>query len=609
MRISSPPVTLALLLRHRLRHPGRADRHRPRVEEVRGRIGADTPRLHLARTAWSRPPSSRRRTALHAPASPASTRSTLPDADRLGKHLLERRWPDGAASGDAPAPSDAAAWPGPAPAARRRHRPSGAGDAPSARLAPDRRTAPIATGPAPTTSREHAPHDRQRPTAAVTYAAAGVDIEAGDRAVELMKAWVARTPAARGARRHRRLRRPVRRLARSRVPPAAAGHLAPTASAPRSPSPRPMDVHDTIGFDLVGMVVDDLVVCGAEPLFMTDYIACGKVVPGADRRDRRRHRRRLRPGRLRAGRRRDRRAPGPARARTSTTSPAPRPASSRPTTSSGPHRVRAGDVVVAMASSRPALQRLLAGPHVSSAAAGWALDRDVAGARPHPRRGAARADPDLRAATASPWSAPAASTCTRSATSPAAGSPPTWPGCCRSGLTPPSTARPGPRRRSSGSVQRLGRVPRGRSRAHAQPGRRAWSRSCPPTRPTRRCATLAARGLPAWVARRGRRRGDRAVEDRARSCSGAKGVDGGRGTSDAPALTGPARTSAPWSYPRRARTWRRALRTRSGPRCACRRWSAGTGAERRQRPSSPGAHSPYSSSSSSSVGGVRTGSA
>src|SRR4051794_12616747 len=40
-----------------------------------------------------------------------------------------------------------------------------------------------------------------------------------------------------------------------------------------------MDVHDTIGFDLVGMVVDDLVVCGAEPLFMTDYIATGKVIP------------------------------------------------------------------------------------------------------------------------------------------------------------------------------------------------------------------------------------------------------------------------------------------------------------------------------------------
>ena len=40
-----------------------------------------------------------------------------------------------------------------------------------------------------------------------------------------------------------------------------------------------LDRHDTIGYDLVGMVVDDLVVCGAEPLFMTDYIACGKVHP------------------------------------------------------------------------------------------------------------------------------------------------------------------------------------------------------------------------------------------------------------------------------------------------------------------------------------------
>jgi phosphoribosylformylglycinamidine cyclo-ligase len=40
-----------------------------------------------------------------------------------------------------------------------------------------------------------------------------------------------------------------------------------------------MDVHHTIGFDLVGMLVDDLVVCGAEPLFLTDYIATGRVVP------------------------------------------------------------------------------------------------------------------------------------------------------------------------------------------------------------------------------------------------------------------------------------------------------------------------------------------
>ncbi len=40
-----------------------------------------------------------------------------------------------------------------------------------------------------------------------------------------------------------------------------------------------LDKHDTVGIDLVGMVVDDLVVCGAEPLFLQDYIACGQVVP------------------------------------------------------------------------------------------------------------------------------------------------------------------------------------------------------------------------------------------------------------------------------------------------------------------------------------------
>jgi phosphoribosylformylglycinamidine cyclo-ligase len=42
---------------------------------------------------------------------------------------------------------------------------------------------------------------------------------------------------------------------------------------------RRMDIHNTVGIDLVAMVVDDLVVCGAQPLFMTDYIAVGKVHP------------------------------------------------------------------------------------------------------------------------------------------------------------------------------------------------------------------------------------------------------------------------------------------------------------------------------------------
>ncbi|GMA38224.1 phosphoribosylformylglycinamidine cyclo-ligase [Mobilicoccus caccae] len=112
----------------------------------------------------------------------------------------------------------------------------------------------------------------------ITYASAGVDVEAGDRAVELMKASVARAqrPEVLGglggfagmfdASALRGMRRPVLATSTDGV-----GTKVAIAQA--------MDKHDTIGFDLVGMVVDDIVVCGAEPLFMTDYIACGKVVP------------------------------------------------------------------------------------------------------------------------------------------------------------------------------------------------------------------------------------------------------------------------------------------------------------------------------------------
>ncbi|RYZ28537.1 MAG: phosphoribosylformylglycinamidine cyclo-ligase, partial [Propionibacteriaceae bacterium] len=110
------------------------------------------------------------------------------------------------------------------------------------------------------------------------YAAAGVDIEAGDRAVELMKGWVAKTRRPEvlsglggfaglfDASALRGMDHPVLATSTDGV-----GTKVAIAQA--------LGVHDTIGFDLVGMVVDDLVVCGAEPLFMTDYIACGKVVP------------------------------------------------------------------------------------------------------------------------------------------------------------------------------------------------------------------------------------------------------------------------------------------------------------------------------------------
>jgi phosphoribosylformylglycinamidine cyclo-ligase len=111
-----------------------------------------------------------------------------------------------------------------------------------------------------------------------SYASAGVSIEAGERAVALMREWVdkARRPEVVGglggfaglfdASALSSYRRPL--LATS-----ADGVGTKVVIAQR------LDKHDTIGFDLVGMLVDDLVVCGAEPLFMTDYIACGRVVP------------------------------------------------------------------------------------------------------------------------------------------------------------------------------------------------------------------------------------------------------------------------------------------------------------------------------------------
>jgi phosphoribosylformylglycinamidine cyclo-ligase len=110
------------------------------------------------------------------------------------------------------------------------------------------------------------------------YAAAGVDTAAGDTAVELMKRSVAAThgPQVLGgvggfaglwdASALTRFTRPILATSTDGV-----GTKIAIAQA--------LDKHDTIGQDLVGMVVDDIVVVGAAPLFMTDYIACGRVVP------------------------------------------------------------------------------------------------------------------------------------------------------------------------------------------------------------------------------------------------------------------------------------------------------------------------------------------
>ena len=111
-----------------------------------------------------------------------------------------------------------------------------------------------------------------------TYKDAGVDIDAGDRAVELMKASIAKASRSEviggiggfaglfDASALKKMNKPL--LATSTDGVGTKTEIA-----------RQMGIYDTIGEDLVAMVVDDFVVCGAEPLFMTDYIAVGKVFP------------------------------------------------------------------------------------------------------------------------------------------------------------------------------------------------------------------------------------------------------------------------------------------------------------------------------------------
>ena len=110
-----------------------------------------------------------------------------------------------------------------------------------------------------------------------SYAAAGVDITAGYRAVELMKQHIART---------------VIRTKASDI--GGFGGLFPLDL---SETKHPvlvsgtdgvgtklklaflLDKHNTVGIDCVAMCVNDVICCGAKPLFFLDYIACGKNVP------------------------------------------------------------------------------------------------------------------------------------------------------------------------------------------------------------------------------------------------------------------------------------------------------------------------------------------
>ena len=109
------------------------------------------------------------------------------------------------------------------------------------------------------------------------YAAAGVDITAGYKAVELMKTHIARTnvPGVLGG---------VGGFG-GLFQPELTGMKAPVLVSGTDGVGTKlklaflMDKHDTVGIDCVAMCVNDVVCCGAAPMFFLDYIACGKNVP------------------------------------------------------------------------------------------------------------------------------------------------------------------------------------------------------------------------------------------------------------------------------------------------------------------------------------------
>ena len=110
-----------------------------------------------------------------------------------------------------------------------------------------------------------------------SYAAAGVDITAGYKSVELMKKYVART-------RNEGCLDDVGgfggcfglNLAGIEEPVLVSGT---DGVGTKLRFAMLLDKHDTIGIDCVAMCVNDVICCGAKPLFFLDYIACGKNIP------------------------------------------------------------------------------------------------------------------------------------------------------------------------------------------------------------------------------------------------------------------------------------------------------------------------------------------
>ena len=109
------------------------------------------------------------------------------------------------------------------------------------------------------------------------YAAAGVDITAGYKAVELMKQHIARTVTS-------GVLDGVGGFGGLFELPVAGMEKPVLGSGPDGVGTKLklaflLDKHDTVGIDCVAMCVNDVICCGAKPLFFLDYIACGKNVP------------------------------------------------------------------------------------------------------------------------------------------------------------------------------------------------------------------------------------------------------------------------------------------------------------------------------------------
>ena len=262
----------------------------------------------------------------------------------------------------------------------------------------------------------------------LTYAEAGVDIDAGNRMVELIKPLV-RATARPGADAEIGGFGGLFDLKR-------AGFTDPVLVAATDGVGTKLKIaietgrHDTIGIDLVAMSVNDLVVQGAEPLFFLDYFACGKLAPETGAHDRQGRRRGLPRSRLRADRRRDRRnaraLPGrrlrPRRLRG-------RRRRAQCAAAARGHRRRATSC---SASRRPAST-----PTAIRWRGGWSRSRGLGwdapapfDKTPHARRSVADADAHLREIVPR-GDARDQGAERRSPTSPAAASPTTFRACCR----------------------------------------------------------------------------------------------------------------------------------------------------------------------------------